>query len=154
MNHLLGSIDSKRNLQVVFEELDREYLVSKVIWGFWGEILISRTWAKKLGISNQSFFSQGGGISNILYFHPLPGEMIQFHEHMFQIGWVSRPSCEFWSEIKYSFSHNRGLVKNCKYSTWKGTTIIAGTLLFHWITIMGGRVYDKGKEPLFPEVRV
>ena len=54
MNHLLGSIDiiDSRNLQVVFEELDREYLVSKVIQGVCdGNVEESRTWAKNLGKS-------------------------------------------------------------------------------------------------------
>ena len=28
----------------------------------------------------------GGGNSNIFYFSPLPGEMIQFDKHIFQVG--------------------------------------------------------------------
>ena len=31
----------------------------------------------------------GGGNSNIFNFHPIPGEMIQFDEHIFQGGWFN-----------------------------------------------------------------
>ena len=31
----------------------------------------------------------GGGNSNIFYFNPIPGEMIQFDEHIFQMGWFN-----------------------------------------------------------------
>ena len=31
----------------------------------------------------------GGGNSNISYFHPEPGEVIQFDERIFQLGWFN-----------------------------------------------------------------
>ena len=31
----------------------------------------------------------GGGNSNIFYFHPYLGEMIQFDEHIFWMGWFN-----------------------------------------------------------------
>ena len=31
----------------------------------------------------------GGGNSNIFYFHPYLGKMIQFDEHIFQMGWFN-----------------------------------------------------------------
>ena len=34
----------------------------------------------------------GGGNSNIFFiFIPIPGEMIQFHKHIFQMGWNHQP---------------------------------------------------------------
>jgi len=37
----------------------------------------------------------GGGNSNIFFFHPLLGEMIQFDEHIFQMGWFNHQAVFF-----------------------------------------------------------
>lgn len=68
------------DLQVVFEELNREYLVSKVIQG--GLALEgpeeSRTTGQKT-FENLVFLCLGGDNSNMFFsFSPLPGEMVQF----------------------------------------------------------------------------
>ena len=47
----------------------------------WGSILESQP------LSPSKLTELGGGNSNIFYFSSLPGEMIQFDEHMFQMGW-------------------------------------------------------------------
>ena len=48
--------------------------------------ILFRCWEPKGGLLQQFL---GGGNSNIFLFSPLPGEMIQFDEHFFQMGWFN-----------------------------------------------------------------
>ena len=73
------------------------------------------------------WFLEGGGFKDFL-FSPLPGEMIQFDEHIFQMGWFNHqlglrgpPPMPTLQEIRPYYIYKRILpsLKTNRISAWK-----------------------------------
>ncbi len=46
---------------------------------------------------NPQTFKLGGGLKRFFMFTPSPGEMIQFDEHIFEMGWFNHQLVKLWS---------------------------------------------------------
>ena len=66
-----------------------------------------------LSTKKGSIFDLGGGNSNIFYFQPDPrGFMIQFDEHIFQVGW-------FIHQVGWFIHQRNNFLHNCKIQTFQ-----------------------------------
>ena len=87
--------------------------------------------------------SLGGGFSNIFYFHPLPGEDIQFYEHIFSNG--LKPPTSIGLQ---NYTPGR-LTWNLRIHPWK-RKIIFQTIIFRFQLLIFGGAYHIYLLPQLP----
>ena len=71
--------------------------LSSFATAWYTKYILFRCWEPKGGLLQQFL---GGGNSNVFLFSPLPGEIIQFDEHLFQMGWFNH-QLEFVSKWQH-----------------------------------------------------